>query len=53
MTTTSLYGKLRKHELEMNRLVVQESEDKHSKVITLKAANQKRQKTPVIVMKTQ
>jgi len=29
LTTTSLYGKLREHELEMNRLNVQESEDKH------------------------
>jgi len=43
MTTTSLFGKLREHELEMNRLVVQESEDKHSKGIALKAANQKKQ----------
>jgi len=43
MTTTSLFGKLREHELEMNRLVVQKSEDKHSKGIALKAANQKRQ----------
>jgi len=43
MTTTSLFSKLRGHELEMNRLVVQESEDKHSKGIALKAANQKRQ----------
>ena len=43
MTTTSLFGKLREHELEMNRLVVQESEDKHNKGIVLKVANQKRQ----------
>jgi len=43
MTTTSLFGKLREHELEINRLVVQESEDKHNKGIALKAANQKRQ----------
>jgi len=42
MTTASLFGKLREHELEMNRLVFQESEDKHSKGIALKAANQKR-----------
>ena len=41
--TTSLFSKLREHELEMNRLVVQESEDKHNKGITLKATNQKRQ----------
>jgi len=39
MTTTSLFGKVREHELEMNRLVVQESEDKHNKGIALKAAN--------------
>ena len=43
MTTASLFGKLREHELEMNRLVVQESEDKHNKGIALKAINQKRQ----------
>jgi len=43
MTATSLFGKLREHKLEMNRLVVQESEDKHNKGIALKAANQKRQ----------
>jgi len=43
MTTTSLFGKLREHELEMNRLVVQESEDKHNKGITLKACNHKKQ----------
>ena len=29
LTTVSLFGKLREHELEMNRLNVQESEDKH------------------------
>ena len=38
MTTTSLSGKLREHELEMNRLFIQESEDKHIKEIALKAA---------------
>jgi len=43
MITTSLFGKLWEHELEMNRLVVQESEDKHNKGIALKTANQKRQ----------
>jgi len=42
MATASLFGKLREHELEMNRLVVQESEDKHNKGNALKAANQKR-----------
>jgi len=42
MTIASLFCKLREHELEMNRLVVQEIEDKHNKGIALKAANQKR-----------
>ena len=41
MTTTSLFGKLREHELEMNRLNVQESEDKHVMNIALKAAKNK------------
>jgi len=35
LTTTSLFGKLREHELEMNRLNVQESEDKHVRNIAL------------------
>jgi len=43
MTAALLFGKLRKHELEMNRLIVQESEDKHNKSITLKACNHKHQ----------
>ena len=43
MTAASLFGKLKEHKLEMNRLVVQESKDKHSKGIALKVANQKRQ----------
>ena len=43
MATASLFSKLREHELEMNRLVVQESEDKHSKGIALKAGNHKKQ----------
>ena len=41
MTTTSLFGKLREHELEINRLNVQESEDKHVRSIALKAAKHK------------
>jgi len=41
LTTTSLFGKLREHELEMNRLNVQESEDKHVRNITLKASKHK------------
>jgi len=36
LTTTSLFGKLREHELEMNKLNVQESEDKHVRNIALK-----------------
>ena len=43
MTIVSLFGKLREHELEMNWLVVQESEDKHSKGIALKVCNHKKQ----------
>ena len=41
MTTASLFEKLREHELEMNRLNVQESEDKHVRNIALKAAKHK------------
>jgi len=37
----SLFGKLREHELEMNRLNVQESEDKHVRSIVLKAVKHK------------
>jgi len=40
MTMASLFGKLREHEMEIQRLVVQESEDKHNKSITLKASKQ-------------
>ena len=42
LTTTSLFGKLIEHELEMNKLNVQESEDKHVRNIALKAANYKK-----------
>ena len=42
MTTASVIGKLREHELEMNRLNVQESEDKHVRNIALKAAKHKK-----------
>ena len=41
MTTTSLFGKLREHELEMNRLNVQENEDKHVRNIALKTTKHK------------
>jgi len=41
LITTSLFGKLREHELELNRLNVQESEDKHVRNIALKAAKHK------------
>jgi len=43
MTTASLFGKLREHELEMNKLVVQESEEKNNKGIAFKAYNHKQQ----------
>ncbi|XP_068474794.1 uncharacterized protein [Phaseolus vulgaris] len=42
LTTTSLFGKLREHELEMNRLNVQESEDKHVRNIALKVVKHKK-----------
>jgi len=41
LSMTSLFGKLREHELEMNRLNVQESEDKHVRSIALKAVKHK------------
>jgi len=41
LTTTSLFGKLREHELEMNRLNIQESEDKHVRNIALKITKHK------------
>ena len=40
-TTTSSFGNLREHELEMNRLNVQEREDKHVRSIALKAGKHK------------
>jgi len=40
MYVPSLFGKLREHELRINRLAIQESEDKHNKSITLKACKQ-------------
>ena len=42
MTTASLFGKFREHELEMNMLNVQESGDKHVRNIALKATEQKK-----------
>ena len=42
LTTASLFGKLREHELEMNKLNVKESEDKHVRNIALKAAKHKK-----------
>jgi len=41
LTTTSLFGKLKEHELEMNRLNIQENEEKLVRNITLKAAKHK------------
>ena len=41
LSVASLFGKLREHELEMNRLNVQESEDKRTRSIALKASKHK------------
>ena len=41
-TTTSLFGKLREHELEINKLFVQENEDKQIRSIALKTAGHRR-----------
>ena len=41
LSMTSLFGKLKEHELEMNRLNVQECEDKHVRNIALKAVKHK------------
>jgi len=41
LTTTSLFGKLREHELEMNRLNDQEHEEKHIRSIALKVVGHK------------
>ncbi|XP_068473827.1 uncharacterized protein [Phaseolus vulgaris] len=41
MTIASLFGKLREHKLEMDRLNLQENEDKRVKKITLKAIGNK------------
>ena len=40
MTVASLFGKLREHEIEIQRVFVQESEDKDNKSISLKASKQ-------------
>jgi len=41
LSMASLFGKLKEHELEMNRLNVQESEDKHIRSIALKVVKHK------------
>ena len=41
LSMASLFGKLREHELEMNQLNVQESEDKHVRSIALKDVKHK------------
>jgi len=41
LTTTSLFGKLREHELEMNQLNDQEHEEKHVRSIALKVVGHK------------
>ena len=40
LTMASLFGKLREHEMQIQRLAVQESGDKHIKSITLKVSKQ-------------
>jgi len=40
--TTSLFGKLREHELEMNKLFVQENEDKQIRSIALRIVGHRR-----------
>jgi len=41
MATVSLFGKLREHELEMNKLSIQENKDKHVTTIVLKVVGNK------------
>ena len=41
LSMASLFGKLREHELEMNKINVQESEDKHVRSIAIKAVKHK------------
>ena len=41
MTTAALFGKLREHEIEMHRLLEQESNEKKVKSIALKASSKK------------
>jgi len=38
LSTTALFGKLKKHELEMNRLKVRENGDRKARGLTLKTA---------------
>jgi len=51
MTTTSLSGKLREHELEINRLDVQENKDKLVMNIALRLLDTKTVKTQVMTVK--
>jgi len=44
MSTTSSFGKLRKHDLEINRLSEQESYETKNKIIVLKIIIQKERK---------
>jgi len=41
MTTTTFFGKLREHEIEMQRLSEQKSSEKKVKTITLKASTKR------------
>ena len=50
LTATSLFGKLREHELKMNRLNVKESEDNHVS-LALKAAKHKSKQESMMIVK--
>ena len=45
ITTTALFGKLREHEIEMQRLIEFESSEKRLKIIALKASSKKSDET--------
>ena len=46
ITTTALFGKLREHEIEMQRLSELETSEKKVKSIALKASSKKSDETP-------
>jgi len=45
MNLSFLFGKLRKHELEMNKIVEQEFDEKNNKGMTLKTITQQEEST--------